>query len=269
MDAQGMIAVTGNMPERERCEAVAAAYRLCPYAIWSRAWVLTRDLMLAGFCLLFAITPALSEEIFKPTGRYAQQSKSGRYLVKFTADWCRPCIDWDANELPALKAAGFRPTIVDSTHGNTWGVTSLPTFWIVDRATGKPVEKITGYASAAELIQMLREQPSNEPAAVVKKSVTTELSIYSGKAGSSHQNRASLIGHLLNEGIHSGRHTMAQLAAMTDSELNYMHESDHGWSHLQPQPVVRIQQSACPGGNCPSPQNRAQRRGGFLRGLFR
>lgn len=231
-------------------------------------------MVLCGGQFTVEVVPAFTVEV----QAVQQPAKSGRYLVKFTGDHCPPCKSWDRNELPALKAAGFTPTIIDSTHGNTWGVTSLPTFWVVDRATGKPVEKIVGYTSAETLIGKINDRPDEATKPIVatpavpapaQKQEHVSFSIYSGKAGSSHENRASLIDHLLNEGIHSGRHTSQQLNAMTDSELNYVHESDHGWSHSQSQPVVRIQQSACPGGNCPSPQNRAQRRGGFLRGLFR
>ena len=97
--------------------------------------------------------------------------------------------------------------------------------------------------------------PTTKPPASVKQTVTTQSSIYNGKAGSSHKNRASLINHLLTEGVHSGRHTSQQVNAMTDSELDALHNSDHGSKPSQ-QPTIRMKQSACPGGRCPVPTNR-------------
>lgn len=246
----GMLNTGSQWSEREIC-AMIAEVKLPPgFGFASASFRIIQALMLAGFCLLFGITPALSEEIFKPTGRYAQPAKSGRYLVKFTGDHCPPCKTWDANELPKLKAAGFTPTIVDSTHGNTWGVTSLPTFWIVDRATGKPVEKATGYTSAAELIQVLTERSACEPAEVVPQLTTMT--------------------HSEMVGIHNSLHGGGSWNWPGD--LGDHLRTVHGVSTEKCHPVnsrpSRVQQSACPGGNCLSPTNRAQRRGGFLRGLF-
>lgn len=223
-------------------------------------WYLStiRDLILAGFCLLLACSPALSEDIFKPTGRFAQAEttspQSGRYLVKFTGEHCPPCKTWDRYELPILKAAGITPTVVDSTNGNTWGVTSLPTFWIVDRATGKPVEKIAGYTSAADLIQMLRERSSCEPVAVVKQSLTTRS-----------------MSHAEMVATHNQLHGGGQWTWPGDLATHL--RTTHGVSTTTSVPAklqpARVQQSAsCPTVNCPT--NRVQRRrGGFLGGLFR
>lgn len=62
-------------------------------------------------------------------------------------------------------------------------------------------------------------------------------SIYNGKPGSSHESRETLIDHLLNEGIHKGRHTKASLDGMTDQQLDALHTQDHGT--LERRPVVQ------------------------------
>jgi hypothetical protein len=249
-------------------------------------------------CLLLCAV-SLGEDIFKPTGRYAQDitvesdgqqvrltptdrpgrfsfstksagpPKLSRYLVKFTSDTCGPCRSWEAKERPQLDAAGVAITVVDCTNGNTWGVSRVPAFWIVDKNPRKVVQKFKGYTTAEVLYDSLSESVSTcellgktEQLPVVIESASW---VYNGKTGSSHKDRQSLISHLLNEGIHSGRHTSETLNAMSDADLNNLHESDHG-NKAQP---ARVQQLGnCLGGNCPT--NRVQRRrGGILGGWFR
>jgi hypothetical protein len=213
---------------------------------------------------LMLCSAASAEDIFRPTGRYAVtvettktivRSKPKRYLVKFTADYCGPCKTWDSKELPAMVAAGFTPTIVDSTNGNTWGVTSLPEFWIVDIVTRKPVEKITGYTSAQELLQMLREASSCDPVAVtVAEKTKTKTKTESMSHGEMVR---------LHTSLHGGG------AWSWPGDLASHLQTTHGVSTGKTTSTTKtVQQSAyCPSGNCPT--NRTQRRGGLLRGLFR
>jgi hypothetical protein len=215
------------------------------------------------------LTPTDRPGRFSFSAKPAGPPALSRYLVKFTSDTCGPCKSWEAKERPQLDAAGVAITVVDCTNGNTWGVTRVPEFWVVDKDPRKVVEKFKGYTTAEALYDSLSEPVSScellgkpEQLPVVIESASW---IYNGKAGSSHKDRQSLISHLLNEGIHSGRHTSETLNAMSDADLNNLHESDHG-NKSQP---ARVQQSGnCPGGNCPT--NRVQRRrGGILGGMFR
>lgn len=82
-------------PAKDDCAFVADRYRDgLPFTL--RYFRIMRDLMLAGFCLLFAIAPALSEDVFKPTGRYVQPSKPQRQWYLVSEPWCTYC--------PAAKA---------------------------------------------------------------------------------------------------------------------------------------------------------------------
>ena len=51
-----------------------------------------------------------------------------------------------------------------------------------------------------------------------------------GRVGTSHESRQALIAHLLTDGIHKGRHTQAELDAMTDEQLDALHNQEHNQS---------------------------------------
>jgi thiol:disulfide interchange protein len=90
----------------------------------------------------------------KTTISTAQQ---GPYLVMFTAKWCVPCQAWKRNQLARLQAAGHQVTIVDIDSDPRWNVSTVPTFWVVERATRKPIRKFTGTTSADVLLPFLRQ----------------------------------------------------------------------------------------------------------------
>jgi hypothetical protein len=218
-----------------------------------------KALMLAGFCLVCSVS--FGEDIFKPTGRYEvakstsepvrQSPRLSRYLVKFTSDTCGPCKSWEAKERPQLDAVGVAITVVDCTHGNTWGVTRVPEFWIVDKSPRKVVQKFTGYTTAEVLYDSLSEPVSS-----------CEL------LGKAEQLPADM-SHSEMVALHNQLHGGGSWTWPGDLATHL--RTAHGVSTSQPtqsQPV-RVQQSAnCPGGNCPT--NRVQRRrGGILSGLFR
>ena len=64
---------------------------------------------------------------------------------------------------------------------------------------------------------------------VAPKPVKSDGQIY-GRTGTSHESRETLISHLLSDGIHKGRHTLAELSAMTDVELDALHNREHNQS---------------------------------------
>ena len=51
-----------------------------------------------------------------------------------------------------------------------------------------------------------------------------------GKTGTSHESRATLIDHLLNDGIHRGKYSVSYLNSLSDDQLNDVHERDHNGS---------------------------------------
>lgn len=167
------------------------------------------------------------------------KSQTSTYVVAFTASWCSPCRSWKSTELPKLQAFGVPVTIVDVDQQPQWGVSSLPSFWIVDRKTRRALRKFTGYTAAVTL-------RSNEtPSPQAKQSQAARYNIYNGGRGSSHENRPSLLLHLMNDGIHAGKYRRIELEALTDQQLDDMHTEDHrgnGQVRTIHQPVQRTTQ---------------------------
>jgi len=70
-----------------------------------------------------------------------------------------------------------------------------------------------------------------------------------GRIGTSHESRQTLVDHLLNDSIHKGRHTSAELEALTDQQLSDLHDKEHNtasgtsstthWT-IQPQRVQTV-----------------------------
>ena len=171
---------------------------------------------------LLLLTLFQSSDIFPITAKpEPPKAESGRYLVVFTASWCQPCRTWKANERSKLQ--GVAITTVDVDEQQQWGVTTVPSFWIVDRATRKPIKKFTGSTSAATLLKEL-ETLSPSPAA------SEGVPQLYGRVGTSHESRETLINHLLTDGIHKGRHTLTELSAMTDEQLDALHNREHNQS---------------------------------------
>lgn len=171
---------------------------------------------------LMLLLALCQEPIFKPTQQVEEKpatKESDRYLVVFTASWCGPCKQWKANERPKLQ--GVLITTVDIDEQKQWGIDRVPAFWIVDRETRKPIKKLTGYRAADELL--------SEVNSVAETPVKSGGQIY-GRVGTSHESRQTLIAHLLTDGIHKGRHTQAELDAMTDEQLDALHNAEHNQS---------------------------------------
>lgn len=170
---------------------------------------------------LLLLTLFQSAELFPVTAKEEKPAakESGRYLVVFTASWCGPCKQWKANERP--KLSGVSITTVDIDEQKQWGIDRVPSFWIVDRETRKPIKKLSGYRAADELLK--------EVNSVAETPVKSGGQIY-GRIGTSHESRQTLITHLLTDGIHKGRHTQAELDAMTDEQLDALHNQEHNQS---------------------------------------
>ena len=156
---------------------------------------------------------------------------SRKYLAMFTASWCGPCQDWKRNVLPRLKAAGYHVELIDmdlpSSQQYRDNIPRYPGFVACDWS-GKWLSDVTIGSISFETAQQMLGTVSKPKATVMAvSSVVPVSSIYNGKPGSSHENRSTLIKHLLLEGIHAGRRSRATLDAMTDSELDALHNQDH------------------------------------------
>lgn len=169
-----------------------------------------KSLLLLLACLQAPIFPVTAKEEKPETVK-----ESGTYLVVFTASWCGPCQQWKQNERPKLN--GVTITTVDIDKEKQWGVGTVPSFWIVDRETRKPIKKLTGYTSADTLLDALLAEPPKAKSS----------SALFGRIGTSHESRQTLISHLLTDGIHKGRHTLAELESMSDQQLSDLHDREH------------------------------------------
>lgn len=166
--------------------------------------------------------------------RDKKEFKNGVYVVKFTAPWCGHCRSQKVLEaVQSLKQSGYVVVETDvdvednkkyldrSIYGSGPSkikeehyVKALPFFWVVDAKTRQPLRSRLGMISLRDV----EVQP-----VVVRRSP----GIYNGIPGNSHESREELIRHLLYDGIHKGRHIESELNAMSDEQLNDLHNADH------------------------------------------
>lgn len=116
--------------------------------------------------ILFLAPP----EIF-PVTAVEQPRKSPQqseyYVVVFTADWCSPCQRMKRDTIPVLKSRGIPVTVVNTDRDRvapSWNISAVPTTWIVDRRTRKPVRRWTGFVSASTITRGMESavQPSSD-----------------------------------------------------------------------------------------------------------
>lgn len=137
-------------------------------------------------------------------------------LVMYTAEWCGPCQSWKRTVLPAVRRAGITPTIIDVDQTRGTGVSRIPEFRVLRKHAGKTeiVQKWTGYVTLASIQSAMRTAPARNPQLF-------------GRTGTSHESRETLIRHLLQDGIHAGKHTPEELRMMSDADLDALHTRDH------------------------------------------
>lgn len=170
------------------------------------------------------------------------------YVVMFTADYCSQCRVSKRDDIPKLtqmlpgtrlidvqkKPEWTKPKRIRSTSGsvNYGGIHLLPTYWLVEKdSSGREsvVKEWVGKTSAETILSEL--EPTKSVLQTSKPNVVElNSNIYDGELGSSHQNRNSLINHLLYGGVHRGKHTQQSLNSMTDEQLNSIHNQDHNGS---------------------------------------
>ena len=166
--------------------------------------------------------------------RDKREFKNGVYVVKFTAPWCGHCRSQKVLEaVQNLKQYGYVVVETDvdlesnkkyldrSIYGSGSSkireehyVKALPFFWVVDAKTRQPLRSRLGIISLSDV-------------EVQSVGVGRSSWMWNGKPGSSHQNREALIRHLHEDGIHKGRHSLQKLNAMSDVQLNDLHNQDH------------------------------------------
>lgn len=153
------------------------------------------------------------------------------HAIVFGASWCGPCRTMESTVIPDLREHGHHVIKVDideNPNHPQWVAGSVP-FVVILKPDGTIVDQHRGYMTSNQLGTKLNAatralgvvSPPNTPAKQVQRG-----SIY-GHVGTSHESRETLIQHLLSEGIHAGRHSLVSLNAMTDEQLNSLHDSDH------------------------------------------
>lgn len=156
------------------------------------------------------------------------------HVVMYTADWCGPCRNWKANEGLRAENAGIRVFHKDPIRG----VPKIPEFRLIRDSDEAVISKWVGYVSTADLQSAMRadaNRSGSRPEKAVKSVAPGSLppgfynpAIYRGTSGS-HVSRETLISHLLNDGIHRGKHSFAELSSLSDDALNSLHNREHGW----------------------------------------
>lgn len=216
-----------------------------------------------------ASTPAADTSSKSAADLPAPSSAAGWYVAVFTSRTCEPCKRLKERTIPELRRAGINVRVIDidsDEYDNVWNVSRVPEIRIIDLQTRKLRRKHIGFVSASMLLAAEKPAPEKpeKPASQISSS-----HIFNGEKGSSHENRESLIEHLLTEGIHAGRHTFSELTAMTDQQLSDLHDEEHdqhekrtGQSSPKPPQWVR------PGTVQMQSRGRMRVRGGFF-GIFR
>lgn len=175
------------------------------------------------FSLCF-IDPPL---IFPVTGEYAavdaahveSPAESDYYVVMFTASYCGPCQNYKNSSKPAeLKAAGYPLTYIDTQKNSSFYSGSIPKFWLC-KDKQKVHEWPAGAVDPSTILAKIRELKG--------KTSPKKASDFFGRKGTSHETRETLIGHMLEDGIHKGLHTRASLEILSDSELVELHDREH------------------------------------------
>lgn len=169
---------------------------------------------------ILLLLACLQSPIFPVTAKEEPVKASPIYVVAFHMNGCQPCQRWERNEQPKLEAAGVEVVRINSQIETKWGVGLNPCFWICRDKVALKKHSQGEYVTAKELLREI-ETLSAEP---VKSPGVPKLF---GRVGTSHESRETLVSHLLNDSIHKGRHTSAELEAMTDQQLSDLHDKEH------------------------------------------
>lgn len=141
-------------------------------------------------------------------------------LDMYTASWCGPCRDWKNSYLKQVEAAGFPVNLIDIDQVRNTGVNRVPQFRLMEG--DKELGRWTGHVG----VSTLQGRIGGRSAASTPSKPFLQPGLY-GRTGTSHESRETLISHLLEDGIHAGRHTRAELSKMSDESLNDLHNREH------------------------------------------
>lgn len=190
------------------------------------------------FAFLLLLSPAIGQDIFQPTGRYAEPAESGCYLMVFTTRTCGPCNRFRTNELQSILKAGHNVEVIDlddeeNNRLYSKDVSLVPTFWIVDRKTKATIWKRTSASmKAAELLTQLRFASSGKTAAPGAKSCKCSdlctCGCNDGKQCSCGNARAATARDVPLLKAQRSSNPILKSARMTHSQMVSLHNQLHG-----------------------------------------
>lgn len=205
----------------------------------------------------FHVSPTLSQIILKPDGSGVASTGLGRHgfrwlnadedagasgaasdlpeMVAYSTAGCPPCVV-AKRELAAAKDLPFRVTWKDAAPA--W-VNTFPTFhWHVAGDDWRKREKWDGVEKLVEMWKLSREpkkaSAANNSFQSARHATPDRVSTIGSRSvaiwsinGDSTPSRSVLLSHLINDGIHRGRHDRAMLETLTTEQLRWIHDRDH------------------------------------------
>lgn len=157
--------------------------------------------------------------ILKPVAPIAEAAgDASNYVIVFTTTNCSPCEAMKNTTVPELRRRKIHVRVIsDPAIAAQYGIRRFPVAMLASRRTQRL--RWDGYVSAEAIMQHIgRSQPT-----VQSKPAFSEPGIYDGQPGSSHENRQSLIRHLVSEHAQNS----AQLNGLSDTALNDLHNNCH------------------------------------------
>lgn len=119
---------------------------------------------LIAILIMCLTSTVVGEDIFKPTGRYAEKSVISSvaaphlpdYVVMVKVRNCGPCERMELNEVPILRQHGVQVLVLDSDNlppGMVWRHAAGPSIAIIDGKTRKSRKDWLGYTAASVILK--------------------------------------------------------------------------------------------------------------------
>jgi hypothetical protein len=167
------------------------------------------------------------------------------FVMKFTATWCGPCVQWDKNEKHKLEELNIKvESVYDTKIHKAFDVSSIPVFWICLKEGRKSYKgyKWAGYRSAEKLIEDIKRldkslNPDREIYNTTVSKAPSDLPngypfyVWNGKQrwslnGNVYPSKRTLINHFRNHREHANLRDWP-LEDLSEQELQWIHWDDH------------------------------------------
>lgn len=159
------------------------------------------------------------------------------YVVVFTTVGCPPCQMMKQQTIPELRRRKVKVIEIDNVSvAAQYGVRSFPVVMVARKSQQR--RRWAGFVSATEILKSIETPQQTAPRA---ESGFYDSTIYDGQPGSSHENRQSLIDHL----VRWHAQIQAKLNGLSDAALNDLHNSFHP-AQGEVQPTSRVTEPLLP-----------------------